>query len=86
MDKLPKEIIVIDTKRTNKPIEVVYGLEIFNRNADGTKIVAYTSEKWKECIELCIGDDSETEMLYRLSNYLYYGKKLDFSKRVNLFI
>ena len=83
MKKLPKEIIELDTKRVNRPIIIKYSLEIFTRKADGEHIVAYTNNGWKECLELCEGENAEEEMKYRLTHHCYNGKKLNFKNKIN---
>ena len=77
MNSLPTEIKIRDVWRCGKPIIVVYKREMFVRN-DGMFIIAYTSEHWKECLELVESKESfnENEMLNRLNNHHYYGKKL----------
>lgn len=83
MKELPKEIIELDTKRVNRPIIIKYSLEIYTREADGEHIVAYTNHDWKECLELCEGENAEEEMKYRLTHYFYNGKKLNFKNKIN---
>lgn len=77
MDKLPTEIKILDVWRSNRPLVVVYKLEKFVRS-DGAFIVAYTSFEWKECLELVKSKNgfNEVEMLNRLNNNFYFGKKL----------
>ena len=74
IQNLPKVIKRIDTGRLNYPIIVEYPITYeFNKNDECT--IHYTSNVWKETLELVIAKDYDTaemEMKKILSNKFQY--------------